>query len=281
MSAAAGPPTPAQLVRAQVAIESFRIAPDGESVVHARRIVVRDRYRSHLVRTPWHGGQPRQLTHGAVRDASPAFDPGGRRLAFLRTFVAERGAAPRGGPDAEAQVWILPLDGGEAWQLTRLRHGASAFAWSPDGSRLAVVAAAGEHPFSVGPEADNAAPRARRITRLDFRDDESGHLGRWSHLWVVRARATARPRQLTSGAFDASTPAWSPDGARIAFAADRGPDRTILPRTQLWSVPAAGGPVSELASLRGDAESPAFSPDGSPRRLRGHRCRGPVRRGAA
>ena len=79
----------------------------------------------------------------------------------------------------------------------------------------------------------------------------------------MRAGAGARPRQLTSGAFDASAPAWSPDGTRIAFAADRGPDRNILPRTQLWSVPVAGGEVSELASVRGDAESPAFSADGT------------------
>ena len=263
MPPAASSTTPARLVRAQVAIESFAIAPDGESLVHARRIVVRDRYRSHLVTVAWRGGRARQLTHGAVRDASPAFSPDGRSLAFLRTFVAEPGGATRSGADAEAQVWILPLGGGEAWQLTRLRYGASALAWSPEGRRLAVVGPAGEQPFAVGPETDGAAPRARRITRLDYRNDESGHIGRWSHLWVMRVNAGARPRQLTSGAFDASAPAWSPDGTRIAFAADRGPDRNILPRTQLWSVPVAGGKVSELASVRGDAESPAFSADGS------------------
>ena len=90
------------------------------------------------------------LTHGAVRDASPAFSPDGRSLAFLRTFVAEPGGATRSGADAEAQVWILPLGGGEAWQLTRLRYGASALAWSPDGRRLAVVGPAGEHPSPSG-----------------------------------------------------------------------------------------------------------------------------------
>ena len=99
MPPAASSTTPARLVRAQVAIESFAIAPDGESLVHARRIVVRDRYRSHLVTVAWRGGRARQLTHGAVRDANPAFSPDGRSLAFLRTFVIEprcRGAERRG-----------------------------------------------------------------------------------------------------------------------------------------------------------------------------------------
>ncbi len=262
-TAARNATTPARLVRSQVAIESFRIAPDGESLVYARRIVVRDRYRSHLFRVAWRGGRARQLTRGAVRDGSPAYAPDGRSIAFIRSFPALRGAPPRAGPDAEAQVWILPLDGGEAWQLTRLRHGVSSLAWSPDGTRLALVGPADDHPFSVGPEVDGEAPRARRITRLDFRDDESGHLGRSAHLWTIRVRAGARPRQLTSGAFDASAPAWSPDGSRIAFAADRGPDRNIAPRSQLWSVPAAGGEVASVAALAGDAESPAFAPDGS------------------
>jgi dipeptidyl aminopeptidase/acylaminoacyl peptidase len=74
----------------------------------------------------------------------------------------------------------------------------------------------------------------------------------------------AAPRQLTSGDFDVTNPAWSPDGRRIAFAADRGPDATISPRLQIWSVgtDAAKPSVRALASLAGDADRPAFSPDG-------------------
>jgi len=77
-------------------------------------------------------------------------------------------------------------------------------------------------------------------------------------------RAGATPRQLTTGDFDVLHPAWSHDGRRIAFAADRGPDSTISPRLQIWSVgtDAAKPRVRELVSLAGDADRPAFSPDG-------------------
>ena len=177
-------------------------------------------------------------------------------MAFVRT--------PVGDDDAVAQAWVLPLDGGEPWQLTSLKHGVGAVHWSPDGSRLALEAQAGDHRFVVGEERKGRSPIARRITRLDFRDDESGHVVRRSHLWLMPFRAGATPRQLTSGDFDVLHPAWSPDGRRIAFAADRGPDSTISPRLQIWSVgtDAAKPRVRELASLAGDADRPSFSPDG-------------------
>jgi dipeptidyl aminopeptidase/acylaminoacyl peptidase len=169
-----------------------------------------------------------------------------------------------GGADAHGQVWILPLDGGEPWRLTTLRHGVSSALWSPSGTRLALVAPGGDQRFLVGKEQQDRAPTARRLTRLDFRDDESGHVGRRAHLWLVDVREAAQARQLTSGDFDVLHPAWSPDGRRIAFAADRGPDANIDPRLQLWSVgtDAARPRIRELASLRGDADRPAFSPDG-------------------
>jgi dipeptidyl aminopeptidase/acylaminoacyl peptidase len=247
---------PRTLVRAQVALESFRLGPDGSFIVYALRRVVRDDYESHLFRRPVRGGRPRQLTRGRVRDGSPAISPDGRSVAFVRS--------PVGGTDAVAQAWILPLDGGEPWQLTSLKHGVGSVAWSPDGRRLAIVAQAGDPRFIVGEERKGRSPLARRITRLDFRDDESGHVVRRTHLWVVAARPGAQPRQITSGDFDVMQPCWHPDGTRVAFTADRGRDATIDPRLQIWTVgvDAARPRIRELASLAGDAERPSFSPDG-------------------
>ncbi len=244
------------LIRAQVSLESFRLSADGASIVYALRRVVRDEYESHLWTRPYRGGRARQLTRGRVRDGSPAISRDGRRIAFVRSAV--------GHDDALAQAWILPLDGGEPWQLTTLKHGVASVHWSRDGRRLALVAQAGDHRFVIGEERKGRTPVARRITRLDFRDDESGHVVRRAHLWVIPPRAGAKPRQLTSGDFDVLNPAWSPDGSRIAFAADRGTDATINPRLQIWSVgtEATRPRVRELVTLAGDADRPSFSPDG-------------------
>ena len=67
--------SPRSLVRAQVALESFSLAPDGASVVYAARRVVRDEYQSHLWLRPVRGGRARQLTRGRVRDGAPAISP--------------------------------------------------------------------------------------------------------------------------------------------------------------------------------------------------------------
>ncbi len=247
---------PSALIHAQVALEAFRLTPDGAATVYVLRRVRRGDYESHLWTRPTRGGRPRQLTRGRYRDGAPAVSPDGRHVAFVRS--------PVGDDDAVGQAWILPLDGGEAWRLTDLKHGASSVHWSPRGDRLAVVAGAGDPRFIVGDETKGRTPLARRITRLDFRDDESGHIDRRSHLWLVAFRPGAQPRQLTRGDFDVLHPAWSPDGRRIAFEADTGSDANINPRTQIWWVATEGvrPRVRELVSLAGDAERPTFSPDG-------------------
>ncbi len=74
-------------------------------------------------------------------------------------------------------------------------------------------------------------------------------------LWRVGAVA-GEPAQLTRGKSD-SAPAWSPDGARIAFLrAEDGP-------AQVWALPAAGGEPEQLTTLPLGAGPPAWSPDGS------------------
>jgi dipeptidyl aminopeptidase/acylaminoacyl peptidase len=56
--------------------------------------------------------------------SQPELSPDGKKLAFVRR-VKEK-----------SQVFILPLDGGEAWQLTYAKYGASSPKFSPDGKKI-------------------------------------------------------------------------------------------------------------------------------------------------
>jgi dipeptidyl aminopeptidase/acylaminoacyl peptidase len=198
------------------------------------------------------GGEARQLTSGRVRDSSPSYSPDGRQLCFIRT--------PEGAD--EGQLWVVSATGGKPKRLQSLAHGASSVSWSPDGKWLAVVAPSeADQPFVVGPQPKGKAPTARRITSVDWRDDD-GHIDRRSHLFLLRPRPGSKPRQLTSGDWDVSSPSWSPDGRSIAFATDRRADRDFDPRSSIWVVDVDGGEPRQVAEPPGDADWPTYSPDG-------------------
>jgi dipeptidyl aminopeptidase/acylaminoacyl peptidase len=252
------PLAPARIIRRQVVLEEHDPLPDGSGAIVVRRAVHGEGYRSHLLLVSFAAGagirRPRALTAGGVRDTQPRVSPGGRRLAFLRSWPDD--------PDRPTAVMIQALDGGEPWTLWAPEHGVSEIAWSPEGRRMAFVAAATEPRFIVGKEAKGRVVTARRIARTDWRADEIGHRDRWDQVWVAPVRAGARPRRLTRHEADAKGLAWAPDGRSIAFAADPRPDADVHPLASIWVVPAAGGALREAIQLAGSAGSPAFSPDG-------------------
>ena len=116
-----------------------QISPDGKRVAFTR-VHVDDKgeaYESSLWSVPADGSAaPTRLSSG-TRDAQPRWSPDGRRLAFLR-------APMKDGKPQPPQIYVMPLNGGEAWQLADVPEGASAPGWSPDGSRIAFLCAAND-----------------------------------------------------------------------------------------------------------------------------------------
>jgi len=289
------PPSPDDLYRLRVATEP-RLSPDGALAVVTLQTVAPgfDGYRQALWLVSTDGDTPsRQMTLGARHDRHARFSPDGRSLAFLsdrRTFVEEepdRAAAE--GKDREdiTQVYLLPLDGGEARRLTDLPRGVEGFEWSPDGTRLVVRSASrGATPDddarrrrgpASGKPAAGTPPESdyRFIDRLDYMLNGKGFTyDRVIHLWLVDVETGAASR-LTDGAVSDVEPAWSPDGRRIAFAANRRRDADLVGRADIHVVdvetsavtPITRGPLSLFAA-------PAWLPDGQTIAAFGHRLEG-------
>jgi dipeptidyl aminopeptidase/acylaminoacyl peptidase len=284
-------PRPEDLLDLRVPM-NLRISPDGAQVAFVVRSAApaRDGYRHALWLVAADGSAPaRQLTLGRKNDTTPRWSPDGRTLAFIsdRSAVLTAGGggdrpgraeAPKEGG---AQVWLLPMDGGEARQLTRLPRDVSDMAWSPDGTRLCVVSASLTDAPTPTPAPD-APPVSdiRQIDRLGYMLNGVGFTyDRPGHLWRVEV-ATGATKRLTSGSAADGSPAWSPDGQRIAFVSERAADADLKWQQDIFLIGADGGrPVRVTGGRReqyfGD---PTWSPDGAWIAAIGHRW--PARSGS-
>lgn len=107
------------------------VAPDGRHVVApvTRYDVKEDKGYTDLWWYATDGSEQRQLTTDAAAESNPLFSPDGRWIAFL----AQRGS------DTAAQLYVLPVSGGEALRLTNLPTGVVAPKWYGDSRRLAFI----------------------------------------------------------------------------------------------------------------------------------------------
>src|SRR5215470_8793359 len=172
--------TPEDLFALHLA-EEPQISPDGTSVAYVLMEVDRDayEYRRSIWMIAVAGGEPKRFTAGP-KDTSPRWSPDGGLLAFVRApggEVKPKTVEERDRGVSKPQIWIMPTDGGEARQVTFLRHGAGTAVWSPDGKTLLFAAPTGEPDDA---EVDDAAlqgktlPRVRTITHLWHRMDGHG-----------------------------------------------------------------------------------------------------------
>jgi dipeptidyl aminopeptidase/acylaminoacyl peptidase len=243
-------------------LRDLAIAPDGTWVAYtvATADVARDKDDADIWMSNWAGTEHVRLTTGPERETDPLFSPDGKWIAFLSGRKAGDDDKTSGG-----QVWLLSRQGGEARRLTDRKGGVSDVQWSPDSTRLVLV---GDDPDPEEDKKDDDKTPKKPIVidRFGFKRDGDGYLSnRRSHLYVLTI-ATGAIEPLTAGDWDDQLPAWSPDGARIAFVSGRGSDADRTNDTNVFVVDAkAGAQPRALTTWSGpdhDAR-PAWSPDGT------------------
>ncbi|MEO9177078.1 MAG: alpha/beta fold hydrolase, partial [Gaiellales bacterium] len=271
-----------RLIRSQVALGDLALSRDGARVVYTRRTVERNAYRTRLHVVEIAGGRSRALTTGAVDDSAPVFTPAGDHVLFLRDRQVRRvalaggeseqltslahgvdafalspdgrrllltgpapeprfavgplveGAEPRarvlrrvdwrldgsGIVDRHAHLWIAPLR--RRARALRILSGdlsAEGAVWSPDGEHVAFAS-------DVDPDRD---------------------LHGRSRIFTLAVAGAEPMREVAALAGGCRTPAWSPDGALIAFRGNDEEGESLASRESLWVVPAGGGAARDLA----------------------------------
>jgi dipeptidyl aminopeptidase/acylaminoacyl peptidase len=203
--------------------------------------------------------------------------------AVLLVTVVARGAAAQGAqPTLHANGRIaftdvtgiasMNPDGSGQWGV-ELQVGDSAPAWSPDGSRLAVVTRWANRYGILVMQPDGSG---RQQVTADGGDIDPA----WSpdgtklafanagNIYTVRPDGTGRAEVTRNPANSyAWHPTWSPDGRTIAYALitypQTEPYTTVYTRISLLDVTSGSQKLLPIPDANANDESPAWSPDGS------------------
>ncbi len=158
------------------------LSPDGSKALYSVTSIETDpdakdeyKYATHLFLTDFTNA-PLQLTRGES-SRQPTWSPDGKRIAFVRSVKGK------------SQVFIMPITGGEAFQLTQSKYSVSNPKWSPDGKQIlcSVSMPFGElmkdslyNPTKQGPswslEKPGFAKNEHTISKKDVKPNPDGNM---------------------------------------------------------------------------------------------------------
>ncbi len=254
-----------------ISVSAPALSPDGRRVVFVRTHIVEAENRRHseLWITQTDGSAPpSRLTSPMAQASAPRWSPDGRLLAFrsVRRVTGDtQGASP---------IWFLDMREarGEAFQVPGVSEMPI---WSPDGKWIAFTLPTPPPAVAEASRSEIERQLERRFTGrvvdwMNYRFDGRGYLNdpRDSsatpprELYIVSSEGGI-PRQLTRLGVNVQSPAWSPDGKRLAFIADTHQrDEYNYGRADLWTI-ALDGPSKRLTDDGFDHGSPAWTTDGA------------------
>lgn len=240
-----------------VRLNDPEIAPNGKSIalVVSRTNYEEDRYDAELVLIDVATHAQRVLTHDRRGLAQARWSPDGTRLAFLAAV------------DGKSQIFVMPMSGGDSWQITKSATGIQQFAWRPGQHNEIAFVATDEPPKVTGEERHN---HSFEIQNNHYLLQEAP---RPAHAWLVSADGKGIARRLTSGSWTlpvslppsapSSPLSWSPDGKRLAIVKVDTPYTGDSDRSAIQLLDVDSGELRALTGRTRNETQPLFSPDGS------------------
>jgi dipeptidyl aminopeptidase/acylaminoacyl peptidase len=241
-------------------VSSPKISPDGKRVIYeqSRTNWETNAFDTELWIADVADGSRHLLSQRGSSSSGAEWSPDGHWIAFL----SDRPGTLKDSPAGKRQLYVMPADGGDAQQLTKMEDGVDAFQWSPDSKHIAIAA--------QGPKAK--AMKDREESFGDYKVIHSDY--QMAHLWLIdvplpdaagRIPKLEEPKLLTKGDdFSVGDEfSFSPDGARIAFSAQRDPDLISGFSSDIYVVTIADCAVKKIVDTPGPDGSPYWSPDGT------------------
>ena len=144
------------------------------------------------------------------------------------TFVSHR--------DGNPEIYVMDVDGNNARNLTNNPGKDFQPSWSPDGKRIAFMSDRDGHVHAI---------HGWPTSEIYVMDADGGNL-----------------QNLTNNPSDDTSPSWSPDGKRIAFASWDGKFIEFVVDFEIYAMDADGDNLQNLTNNPNDDRFPSWSPDG-------------------
>lgn len=250
LAAPAAAPKPFELedFRSAVSLSAPQIAPDGKHVVLVvrRADFKKDTYANELVLVDTRTRAERVLTRGRDDVGEPRWSPSGDRLAFTASD----------GDHKIAQLFVMPMDGGDALRVTETKEGVGTYRWRPDGRAFA---------FTMRDPAPDKKEIDAHQDAFDVGDDH------WAtkaaplpaHVWTVDADGK-HAKRITSGTFSVGELGdFTRDGKRLVYTQRADSHFGHYRDTRIGVLDLASGRTTLITPVAVHAASPNISPDGT------------------
>lgn len=176
------------------------------------------------------GSNERNLTHTTAHESYPVWSPDGQKIAFIRDFD---------------HAFVINADGSGETRLTDDTLPFSQLAWSPDGQKIAF-----ERRVHVYKKESSSVVSAGASASVDAVSVE-----RMSGIFVMNADGTDLNKLPNTES--RTSPAWSPDGQKIAFT-----EESAMANPGVYVINSDGTGQTRLTDTMVSEHDPIWLPNG-------------------